>query len=735
MQHRLFYRFGQFIYHFHRLIIFFWILVILSCIPFIPHIMAPFKSTGFVAENSQSAQTDVFLEKKLGFSNESIVVLYSSQSLSTDDSIFMQKIKKSLSGLSNFPIEHTIIYPKGNKNQISKDKHTAYAVILFKNPVLWNHQLIEQFQKSIKEQKQMRILLGGQPIMVEDVNKQTQKDLYKADAIGVPIALLTLIIVFASLIAALVPVLLGGGCAILMLSGLYFLGHLFDLSIFTINIALLLGLCLSLDYSLFIIYRFRSELLSNSNLCDTICMTLATAGNAVFFSGLAVFISLSALLFFPINILFSIGVGGLVAVFIAVIIAITLLPAVLVVLQTHINSLPIRFKRNKPQTFYFWRWLANIVVKHRFLFFILMMSFLLILGSPFLKVNFGISDVNILPKETQSRQFHDQYQTSFNAHQLTPIKMVVVSKDNILSKNNLAKLYRLTDKLKKNPNIAQIDSIVTTKPRLNKEGYYALYRANKQSDAVETLLNTSTGQHFTVINIVSKFDIHSKETQTLINDLRKLNPGGGLSIQLTGIPVNNVDVLESIYKVLPFAIIWILVLTYLVLMILLRSIFLPFKAILMNILSLCASYGVLVFVFQESHFHELLNFTPQNTIDVSLLVIIFGALFGFSMDYEVFLLTRIKEAYDKCHDNNQSIIYGIEQSSRIITSAALIVICTCGSFMVADVLMVKQFGLGIAVAITVDAFFIRSILVPATMSLLKRWNWYFPKWLDKILPN
>ena len=193
--------------------------------------------------------------------------------------------------------------------------------------------------------------------------------------------------------------------------------------------------------------------------------------------------------------------------------------------------------------------------------------------------------------------------------------------------------------------------------------------------------------------------------------------------------------LATIYRVLPHAMIWIMVFSYLILLILLRSVFLPFKAILMNLLSLCASYGALVFVFQEGHFAQWLNFQPQEMLDISLLVIIFCALFGFSMDYEVFLLTRIREAYLLTRDNNKSIVFGIEKSSRIITSAALIVIVLCASFLVADVLMVKAFGLGIAVAIFMDAFLIRSFLVPATMALFKSWNWYLPRWLDRILPN
>lgn len=252
---------------------------------------------------------------------------------------------------------------------------------------------------------------------------------------------------------------------------------------------------------------------------------------------------------------------------------------------------------------------------------------------------------------------------------------------------------------------------------------------------LEQFLDQSTRHKFTVLKVVSRYSQDSDETKKLIEDLRTLKPGKGLTTSLTGSPVINDEVLEVIAKILPYAIAWVFFITYLILLILLRSIFLPLKAIFMNVLSLCTSYGVLVFIFQEGHFHNLLQFSPQGILDVNLIIILFCALFGFSMDYEVFLLTRIHEAYQEYHDNEKSIVFGIVKSSRIITSAALIVIVLCGSYMVADVLMVKQFGLGIAVAIFVDAFAIRTILVPATMTLVKQWNWYLPKWLDKVLPK
>lgn len=736
MQGEIFYHFGRYVYKLRLAIILFWILLIAACLPFLPHIIAPFKTTGFVADNSKSVQADKYLKQKLGFDGNRFIVIYHSKKISFNNPAYAEAIKKSLAGLADFPIRHEIIYPDNNSKQVSRDKHTAYAAVLLDSQHLMTPALYEQFKASIKKPVQMGMQLGGEKVFVDNVNKQTQTDLYKADFFATPAAIITLLIVFGSVVAAILPIILGAGCALLILTSLYFIGQAFTLSIFTLNIALLLGLCLSLDYSLFIISRFREELQRGIAIHEAVAITVATAGKAVFFSGLAVFISLSALLLFPVNILFSVGVGGLVAVFVAVAIANILLPAILGVLNTRINYFSIRlFKSNKQNSFHVWRWLATLVLKHRYVFFSMILIFLLVLGGPFLKVKFGISDFRILPPKAESRQFFENYADKFDENELTPLVVIISAKDgNILSRNNIDKLYDFTHKLKRKESVKQVNSIVTTSPELSSRQYYEYYREpSKFNASTRKLFATTTRHDMTTVYVVSEFKSGSSETKALIKSLRNANPGSGLRLQLTGVPVSNQEVLSDIARIFPYAILWIVVLTYLILLVLLRSIFLPLKAILMNMLSLSASYGVLVFIFQEGHLHQLLGFDPQGMLDVSLLVIIFCALFGFSMDYEVFLLTRIREAYEKTHDNDQSIIFGLEHSSWIITSAALIVIVICCSFMVADVLMVKAFGLGIAVAIFVDAFLVRTLLVPSTMALVKQWNWYLPKWMRKLL--
>ena len=740
MQHNKFYSLGKYIYPLRWYIIGLWVCMVLACTPFLPNIIAPFKTTGFVNEQSASSRATHYLDQKLGYNNNNkFVIIYTSKTLFATDKSFINKIKKSLSALDSFPIAHEIILPENNKKQISKDKHTAYAVIIIKSTQPISDELLKQFKDSIKKPEHMSMQVGGELIFVENVSKQTETDLYRADFIATPVAIITLILVFGSLVAAILPIVLGGGCALLILTSLYFLGHAITLSIFVLNIALLLGLCLSLDYSLFIISRFRDELHKGLDVKEAIAITEGTAGKAIFFSGLAVFISLSALLLFPINILFSVAIGGLTAVFMAVFTAIILLPAVLSVLNTRINrfSVRIRWHRKGPHS-NVWHWIAEKVVKRPLICFFSILVLLLMLGYPLLSAKFGVSDYRILPEHSENRRFFDTYSDTFNESELTPISILMKSDEHsILSYKNLSNLNNFTDKLKRNPLVAGVNSIVTTDPHLTKQQYFELYKMQKDkiSPAVKQLLSTTTRHYFTVINVISKYQINSPKTQTLIHDIQHIKSTPGMNMTLSGTPIDNLDVLKTITQRLPYAILWIMVFTYLILLVLLRSLFLPFKAILMNLLSLSACYGALVFIFQDGYLHQLFNFEPQGMLDISLVVIIFCAIFGFSMDYEVFLLTRIKESYDLTHDNEKSIIFGIEKSSRIITSAAMIVIFICGSFLVADVLMVKAFGLGIAVAIFVDAFLIRTILVPATMTLVKKWNWYLPAWLDKILPK
>ncbi len=740
MERNIFYRLGQIIYSLRWYLILIWGIVLTASVLVLIDITAPFKSTGFSDEKSKSAKAQEYINKKLGYDNANkFLIIYHSPKLLASDQRFIDKITNSLKNLKKFPIKHELILPSENSKQISKNKHTAYVVMIIKSKEILDEKKLIKLQSLIKKPANMTMVIGGEAVYLNEINKQTAVDLYRADMIATPMAIVTLLLIFGSLVAALLPVILGGGCAVVILTSLYLIGKGITLSVYTLNIALLLGLCLSLDYALFIVNRFREELRSGTEINKTIATTVGTAGKAVFFSGLAVLVSLTALFLFPINILFSMAVGGIIAVIVAVINAVLILPAVLAVIKKRVDFLAIYIPgKDKYRRFKFWHWLAEKIVKHPLMYFFPILVFLLILGYPFLSANFGVSDYRITPKNSESRKFFDSYENHFNIKELTPIILLIQSPHRqILSLNNLIKLHEIVVKLKKNQTISSIIGIVSSDLKLSPEEYHKLYNLPKSQmpESVKKLLSTSTGNSFTVLNINSKYDINSKKTSALVKKLQNTKFSSRFDTGLTGTPVVNADVLKQILNTLPYAMLWIMSFTYLILLILLRSLFLPLKAIIVNLLSLSACYGALVLVFQDGYLSHYLNFEPQGILDISLLVMIFCALFGFSMDYEVFLLSRIREYYLTYKDNKKSIIFGIEKSSRIITGAALIVIVICGAFLVADVLMVKAFGLGIAVAIFVDAFLIRIFLVPSAMTILGKWCWYLPKWLDKVLPK
>ena len=736
MRDSVFFRLGDLIYRYRWSVLACALTTVVLSLFCLPHVMQPFHATGFIDHSSRSARAAEQLEQHVGYNRiNQFIVLYRSKKITVSDPRFMSAIHQSLAELKHFPIKNHVAWPEMNPKQQAKSGHAAFAVVTFDSQVPLTHGLVIKFQRLIKKPPLMRVHLGGEAIFAQRINQQTQKDLYAADAYAAPASIVVLLLVFGTVVAALIPMGLGGGCSIIILALLYGLAHLLSLSIFTINIALLLGLCLSLDYALFMISRFRVELnRDGTNIAHALAATLATAGRAVFFSGFTVFISLSALLIFPINILFSVGVGGLTATLVAMVFALLVLPALLAVVNQRIHWLPLGFSRLCGfQSWHVWKEIAVFVVNRPYRFFFASLIVLLVLASPCCYMKLGLADYRIFPKHSENRLFYNAYAHEFNANELMPIELLVSSTVGpMVGDKALAALYHLTHRLQKNPGVERVDSIVTIDPTLSLTEYQTMFQHRVPS--AQLFLEgsgTTLNNDWTVVHVMTRFGANSPQTKAIINQLRNSQHDSRLKVAVTGEPAINLDVFEAIARLSPYAIAWIMVLTYCILLALLQSVILPLKALFMNALSLAASYGVLVYVFQQGHLHQWLNFEPQGMLDMSLIIIVFCAMFGFSMDYEVFLLTRIQEVYRETSNNKLSVVVGIDKSARIITSAALIVICLCASFMVADILMVKEFGLGIAVAVFVDAFIIRAILVPSTMILLRDWNWYCPKWLAR----
>ncbi|MHB8620282.1 MAG: MMPL family transporter, partial [Chloroflexota bacterium] len=354
-----------------------------------------------------------------------------------------------------------------------------------------------------------------------------------------------------------------------------------------------------------------------------------------------------------------------------------------------------------------------------------------------LDINLSSPDASILPQSVPSRKGFDILRKSFGPGALDPVVVVIKAGSPILSSRNVGRLYDFTHQLLRDPRIARIDSIVTIDSRMTRAQYQLLYSGAKGGGdlyARSAALATTRGD-VAVVDVISRYPALSDQSRGIVAEVRDLRGQYPWQVQVDGGAAEVTDVVNRLYSEFPRAILFISVSTYIILLILFRSVVLPLKALLMNALSLVASYGALVFVFQQGHLSGLLHFTPLGFIEASLPIIMFCTLFGLSMDYEVFLLSRIKEAHDAVHDNAWSVAEGLQRSGKIITSAALIVVCVSLSFVTADIVLIKALGLGVAVAVAVDATVVRALLGPATMRSLGEWNWWAPPAIRRFLPN
>ena len=733
----MFYKFGKFIYRRRWWVIGCWVVILAVAIPFVPHVTEPLKVGGFANNNLEAERAGNLLSEKLGYSASNLVIFYQSDSLTSDDPKFQQQVEDSVAGLSNNKYVSNVLDYTINPRQVSGNKHVVYEVVSLNVDPETATKSLAADEEGLKTPVDLKMTVGGGLAFFSDVEFVTQKDLERAELVAFPVAIIALLLVFGSVVAAGLPVLVGGTSVLVILAIVFGLGNVTELSIFVLNLATLLGLGLGLDYSLFITSRYREELERGHDVEEAVARSIATAGKAVVFSGLTVLIGLTGLLTFNYNFLNSVGKVGIFVVLVAGGAAVTLLPAVLGVAGHNINALSIRwiyFWRRKPTAqakpeFHFWAWLAHLVMRRPASFFVVVLIVLLAVGAPFLSVRFSSPNETILPPTVQSRQAYDLLVKYFNESEIYPITLAVTTPNgNILSPDNIYYLYQFTHELQQDPNIVRVDSITTAEPRLDVQQYQTIYQLGDQlkSPYLSGFLKQFAKGDTTLISIVTKKPPLDPATEALMAKIRNTPLPNGLQMLVGGQTAGVVDTVDGIYSNFPFAVTLIVISTYLVLLILLRSVVLPLKALVMNALSITASYGALVFIFQEGHFSNLLNFQALGFIEPTLPVIMFCTLFGLSMDYEVFLLSRIKEHFDQTGDNTASVAIGLQRSGKIITSAALIVVVVSLSFVAADIVLVKALGIGLAVAVFLDATLVRALLVPSTMRLLGHWNWYAP---------
>ncbi len=738
----MFYHLGRFATRFHWLIVSLWMLAAAIALPFAPQASQVLQSGGFISPDAESQRAVDTLARNLHLDLTIVQVIFTSQRYSVDDAQFAQQVQQSLSKLQGWSEVSHIVSFIDNPRQVSLDRHAAYVNIELKSSPDTAPKLLPQLQQRIQAVPDLMYKIGGGPVFYEDIQSVSERDLRRAELLAFPFAIIALLFVFRSVIAAVLPALVGGCAVVVTLALIFGLGQVTPLSIFVLNITTLFGLGLGVDYSLFMVSRFREEIGHGRDVREAVILTVAIAGRAVAFSGLTVAIGLFGLTFFHINMLHSVGLGGMLVVLLAVLAALTLLPAALFILGTRVNALPVRFPQllkrsadaeNGLQSSAelhhgFWYRLSEFVMRYPLRVFVPVLCLLIGFGLPFLGVRFSAPDASILPPDVPSRAAFDLLATRFDQRETTPILLAVQTRGNVMTPQNIQNLYYYVKRIEADPRVGRVDSIVSADPRITLEQYQALYSDPQliTDPYLQALVSNSVNGNTTLIQVVSKYNMTDVRSQELVLTIRNTPPGNGISVLVDGGSAGNLDYVSSLYTDFPLAVLVVAIITYIVLLLLFRSVVLPLKAIIMNTLSILASYGALVVIFQNGFLHQILGFTPLGFVEASSPILLFCSLFGLSMDYEVFLLSRVQEAFWQTGDNTRAVALGLQRSGSIITSAAIIVVVVSACFATADMILVKALGLGMALAVIIDATLVRGLLVPATMRLLGNWNWWLP---------
>jgi RND superfamily putative drug exporter len=555
---------------------------------------------------------------------------------------------------------------------------------------------------------------GGGAAVNSEMGTQSGEDLVLAEAIAVPLTLVLLLLVFGSMVAALLPLAIGIIAIMGTFAELFVLGSVTDVSIFAVNLTTALGLGLGIDYALLMVSRFREQLAAGASVDDAVRRTVSTAGRTVAFSAATVAAALAALMVFPQYFLRSFGYAGVGVVAIAAVSTLFVMPALFVVLGHRVNSgrLPWANRERSGTREPFWGRLAGTVMRRPALTALPVLAVLLVAASPLLGITFGTPDERVLPEDSESRQVSSVLQEKFNGNDNAALHVVI---DKAVSK---APLESYAVELSGLKGVVRVETGT---------GTYADGGSTATGPGNSALGRPDAQQ----INVVSGLSPKSDEAQSLVDEVRAVAPPSGSHPLVGGVDAVLVDSKDSVGSRLPLAVALVALTTFLLLFLFTGSVVQPLRALVLNMISLGATLGVMTWIFQDGNLSSLLGFTAQ-PMDVSMTVLMFCIAFGLSMDYEVFVTSRIKELHDLGEDNESAVTNGLGHTGRIVTAAACLLAVSFFAFGTAKLSFMQLFGLGSGLAILIDAVAVRGILVPAAMRLLGRSAWYAPGFLRKF---
>jgi trehalose monomycolate/heme transporter len=696
------------------------------------------RDTGLTDPNSASARAESLINAHFPSQSTDVVLLLKSSTLHVADPAFAQAAQQLSANLS---AQHevsslTSYYSTHSDKFLSHDLHeTFFLVNLVHDGVSLDskYHALEPLLKAAP----LEVYSGGSVVANIQFNDQLSHDLLSSEMIGLPIVAILLVIIFGGVIAALLPLLMGGiviACAFAIVHGLTMIT---DVSSFATNVITLIGLGLAIDYSLFIITRFREELRSSSKPTPLLIQlalrkTIVTAGRTVLFSGLTVGTSLIALLLFSQSLLRSVGMAIIAVALVAMLATLIVLPAILALLGHRVNALSLsRFIRFVPSarentTRGGWYWLSKWVMRWAVPVALVGIAFLLLLGIPFLHVSFALPDDRSLPTGTSSRFVADELRANFSNQVVTDVDIVAQTPGSALSSQNLAQLDTYVRHLQTLPHVSSIGSLVSLDAHLTLSMYQQMYAHPQANAEIQVASQQFANANITRVTVEAPLDAHSQAAHDLVTQIRKVAAPHGWNVLVGGETADEVDQLAELSATLPWALLVMMVAITVLLFLMTGSVVVPIKALLLNILSLSAIFGILVWIFQEGHLQNLLGFRAFGSLDATEPILIFAIAFGLSMDYEVFLLSRIKEQFDKTGDNRESVASGLQKTGWLITSAALLLAIVIGAFATSKIISIQEIGVGLALAILMDATLVRGLLVPAMMRLMGKWNWWAP---------
>jgi len=662
----------------------------------------------FTPPASESQHEANLATQVFGRNDADVVVLYHSAAMTVGDPAYRQAVTTALSRLPRADVAKVTTYwSSGSPSLVSADRHSTYAVLqLTGADDAARHTTYDAIKNDLDPPglaaDGVTARVGGNVAMEVAINSEVTADIAKAEGFSMPVLLILLLVIFGSLAAASLPVAIGGVAILGSFTVLRLLTMATTVSIYSVNITTILGLGLGIDYGLFMVTRFREELHRQPTVEQAVARTVATAGRTVAVSGVTVALALTSLMLFPEDFLRSMGYGGVATVAVDVLAALTVLPALLAILGHRVNALRIRRSVQRPvsdESSGAWYRLARSVMRRPLVYVTVITIALLALGAPFLRISWGGTDARTLPAASTIRQVSEALDSEFPLNSTAPIEALITGAS--ASAGGRAALVSY---------LHRIDAI---------PGVTSAQVTGASGDVVRVDMG------YTPATI-------SPAARHIVTEIRALAPPAGTAALVGGTTAGLVDELASLGSTLPWMALLVCLSTFVLLFLAFGSVILPLKAIVMNALSLTATFGVIVWIFQWGHLSGLLRFTPTGSIDPTMPILMLAIIFGLSMDYEVFLLSRIRERYDQTGDNTVAVAAGLQRTGGVITSLALLLIIVVGAFSASGITFIKLMGVGMIVALLVDASVVRVLLVPATMRLIGQANWWAPRPLRRL---